>query len=274
MKKMCLVIASMLMILSVLAIVSAEKLDVTTIKDSFLATESITLKASLLDSSNNPIDTNIVVTLEDAERRVMIQKTIPTNTLVDVALGDNAPAGYWKVTAKYVPSTGDPLISSVLFIVELSELAKFAIKDNVLTIINQGNTRYTKTIQIVIGETIGSKQLDLGPGESTSFRLIAPEGTYNIKVTDGKTTFTQSGVSLTGKVIGILDNRELSKGPLTTGVQGEESPYGDEGATSSFRSNSIVYIFLLVLFGAGILLAVERRFRTKALAEKPIVATK
>ncbi|HLF53791.1 MAG TPA: hypothetical protein VI544_01290, partial [Candidatus Nanoarchaeia archaeon] len=133
-------------------------------------------------------------------------------------------------------------------------------------IINVGNTRYAKSVQIVIGDTIGIKQLDLDVGESSSFRLIAPEGVYNIKVTDGKTTFTQSGVALTGNVIGILDDKELSRSPLTsTGVTGEEAPYGEDESVSAFKSNSLVYIFLFVLFGAGILLAIEKRFRRKAL---------
>lgn len=262
----------LMVLISMLSLVSAEKLDVLPIKDTFTAGENIALKVSLLDSSNNPINTNVDIVIEDAEKIMSIEKTIQTNELVDINLGEKAPSGYWKITAQYAPQSKEPITSSVLFMVELNELAKFEIKDNTLTVINTGNARYTKTIQIAIGDTIGSKQLDLGVGERTSFRLIAPEGVYNVKVTDGKTTITQSDVALTGKVIGILDNRELSKSPLTTGVQGEEAPYGEEN-TPTLRNNNFVYVFLLVIFGAGILLAIEKRFRNKAQSDsKPIKA--
>lgn len=264
MKKVGISVVPIFVLVLMLAVVSAQKLDVAPIKDTFLSGESIAVKASLYDSENNPISADVDVLIEDAEKRFAIQKTLQSNTLVDINLGNVAPAGYWKITARYSNIT-----STALFMVETNELARFEIKDNILTVINAGNTIYTKTIQIVIGDTIGSKSLELGVGESTSFRLIAPEGTYNIRVTDGKTTLTQAGVSLTGKVIGVLDNRALSQTPLTTGVQGEEAPYGDETSSTSGRSNAFVYIFLLVIFGAGILLAIERRFRKKAL-ESPL----
>lgn len=261
MKKLVLISLSLAILALMLALVSAqsEKLDVAPIKDTFVAGENIALKASLLDANNNPLNANVEILVEDAEKRIAIQKTIQSNTLVDINLGDNAPAGYWKITATY----GD-ITSTSIFMVELNELARFEIKDNVLTVVNVGNTRYAKTIQIVIGETIGSKQIDLGVGERASFRLIAPEGTYNVKVTDGKTSITQSGVALTGKVVGVLDNTNPTMNPLTTGVQGEAPAYGEDNSTMSNRNNMFVYIFLLVVFGAAILLAIERRFRKKA----------
>lgn len=264
MKKVGISVVSLFLLVLMFSLVSAEKLDVAPIKDTFIAGETITAKVALLDSNNNPLNANVDILIEDAQKRFAIQKSVQSNTPVDVDLGEDAPAGYWKITATYNGQT-----STAIFMVELNELARFEIKDNILTVINTGNTQYTKTIQIVIGDTIGSKQLDLGAGESASFRLVAPEGTYNIRVTDGKTTVIQSGVALTGKVIGVLDNRELSQGPITTGLQSGEDLYGDTPAPTSGRNNAFVYIFLLVVFGAGILLAIERRFRKKAL-ESPL----
>ncbi len=253
---------------------SAEKLGVITTKDSFIAGEDVTVRASLLDDNNNPIDTAVEITVEDAEKKLSIGKTIPSNSPADVNLGEGAPSGYWKVTAKYSPEGREPIVATALFMVEVKELARFEIKNNVLTVINVGNAPYTKTIQIAIGDTIGSKQVDLGIGESTSFRLVAPAGSYNIKVTDGKTTLAQSEVALTGNVIGILDNTALSRGPLTSGIDtGQETSYGDDTISGAIRNKSLVYIFLLVVFGAGILLAIERNFRKKALSDsKPIRA--
>ena len=205
------------------------------------------------------------VLAEDALERVSITKTVPTNSLAELYLGDGVPPGYWKITATYLSQDKMSLDSSAIFMIETNEIVEFEIKDNILTIINTGNVKYTKTIQIVIGDTIGAKQLDLGIGESTSFRLIAPEGVYDIKVTDGKTVISQNNVALTGNVIGILDNQDKSRGPLTTEVNGETPEYGDDRPINIFKNNMIVYLFLITLFGAAILVAIERRLRAKAL---------
>jgi hypothetical protein len=247
------------------AIVSAqgEKMGVSTIKDTYVAGENITFKVALLDSSDNPLDANVNVMIEDAEKRRQVETSVPSNKVVSADIGATPYAGYWKITASYTSSTGEKTESTALFMVELNELAKFDIKDNVLTVINTGNTRYTKSIQIVIGETIGTKEVDLGVGESVTFRLVAPSGDYNIRVSDGKTTITQGGVALTGNVIGVLDNRELSRSPVTGGI----NPEGDSGVGNLTKtpSRSFVYVFLFVIFGAAILLVIERRYRKNVL---------
>ncbi len=246
------------------AVVSAqgEKMGVSTIKDTYVAGENITFKVSLLESNDNPLNVDVHVMIEDAEKRRQVEASVPSNQVVSADIGSTPYAGYWKITSSYTSSTGEKTEATALFMVELNELAKFEIKDNVLTVINTGNTRYTKTIQIVIGETIGTKEVDLGVGESVSFRLVAPSGDYSVRVSDGKTTITQGGVALTGNVIGILDNRELSRSPVTAGV----NPEGDSGYNLTKAPNrSFVYVFLFVIFGAAILLIIERRYRKNVL---------
>jgi hypothetical protein len=259
-KRVCIVLLAIIFLsMSVYAV--GEKMQISTTKDTYLAGDNINLKVSLYDSQDKPISTNIKVLIGDAENMFVIDKTIPSNEFVDIPLGQGASAGYWKITANY-----NDISSTALFMIELNELVKFEIKDNILTVINTGNTRYSKTIQIVIGDTIGTKQIDLGVGESTSFRLVAPEGQYNIKVTDGKTSLTQGEVSLTGNAIGVLDTRQLESSPLTTGVKGEEAAYGADSLIA--RNNSFVYVFLFVIFGAAILLAIEKRYRKSAFKQQ------
>ncbi len=265
MRNLGVLIVSLLFLVSMLSFVSAEKIDVIPIKDVFSPGENIAFRVPLLDSNNNPINANIEVVAEDASKKTSVGKTAQANTLVELGLGENSPPGYWKITAKYSPQGGEPLSASAIFMVELSEIVKFEIKEGILVATNVGNIRYTKEIQIVIGDSIGSKQLNLGVGESTSFRLIAPDGTYNVRVTDGKTTITQSSVALTGNVIGILDNEERAKSPITTAVGGEPQASGDNQPSSLFRSNALVYMFLVILFAAVILLSIERRFKSQAL---------
>ncbi|MFH1711354.1 MAG: hypothetical protein ABH840_03515, partial [Nanoarchaeota archaeon] len=111
-----------------------------------------------------------------------------------------------------------------------------------------------KTLQIVIGDTIGTKTIeDLQVGESLTFKLIAPDGQYNIKITDGKTTISRERVALTGEVIGVLDERLSNPSPGITGGIGQKSVF----------QSTFIYIFLVAVFVAAILLAVENKYRKK-----------
>lgn len=209
--------------------------------DSFDAGEKITLKVSLFDDANNPIkDTPINLIIEDAEKAIKLEDTTNSGEIKEITLTD-APSGFWKITANYedIEQTG-------FFEIKEEQGVKFEIQDDILTITNTGNTIYEKTIQIIIGDTIGTKKPRLTMGESVSYRLIAPEGTYNIKVTDGSESITKNNVLLTGKVIGVLDEKISEQSPITGGAE---------------RKNNLVYIFVFVIIGATVLLTIERHYR-------------
>lgn len=254
-----LIILLCIIFLTSLIIAQNSKIEVSTAKDVFEAGEKITLKVSLFDENNKPINDNVNVILEDAEKTKIIEKQIPSNQFVEIELGEGATYGYWTIKAVYndVEATG-------IFSIEANELAKFEIQEDKLIITNIGNTEYTKTVQIRIGDTIGIKNPELTVSESISYRLIAPEGVYSIKITDGKTTLERSDVQLTGtgRAIGAIDERISQR----SGITGITSPgeKQDEELFSYFRNSSFVYVFVLVIFGAMILLAVERNYRKKA----------
>ena len=248
-------IAFLTFVIFLSAFVLAESINIEfPLGDNFKAGENITLKISIFDEQNNPVDGNIELTLVDAEKRKKIEKTIPSKKIVEIDLGEGAIHGFWTVTANY-----QDVETSELFTVEIEELAKFEIHDNLLTITNIGNTRYTKTVQIVIGNTVGIKEPKLDVGESISLRLIAPEGNYNVKVTDGRTSIQRSNIALTGNVVGILDERIIGGNTLTGGIKPE-----DDFSLNYLKNNKFVYVFILVIFGAMILLTIERNYRKKA----------
>ena len=101
--------------------------------------------------------------------------------------------------------------------------------------------------------------------ESTQFRLLAPDGVYNVKVTDGKNTISQDGVALTGNAIGILDERLTGTNPLTSTINSGQD--NTNNSTAINKNSTLIYLFLVVIAGAAILLAVERRFRKKVWGE-------
>ena len=247
---------SLLFLLSI-AIISAQatKIDVSTIKESFQPGENITLKVSLYDENNIPINDLVKINLEDAEKRKNIEKIISSNQLIEISLGEMATKGYWNINAEY-----QTLKSKSIFIVETQEMVKFEIENDVLTITNIGNTQYHKTIQIAIGDTIGIKEPALDIGEKASYRLIAPEGSYSIRITDGQTTVSKENVALTGNVIGVLDKNIGNQAGLTGGIKPED---GNDLSYESLKKSSFTYIFVLAIFGATILIVIERFYRKR-----------
>jgi len=246
---------TLILFLSTFVLAQEVKFEVTSIKESYTPNENISVKVLVLDSSNKPIATEVSILLEDVEKRVSVKKNIPTGNFQQLILPENAPSGFWNVIATY---KGQETKTS--FLVESNEKVKFSINGDVLTITNTGNTRYEKDVQIIIGDSVGLKRPNLEIGESISFRLIAPEGTYNIRVTDGTSSIVRGSVSLTGEVIGILDDRINQRTPITGG-----GPENLETSSYAFiKQNPFVYVFVLAVIGATILLAIERHYRKKA----------
>ncbi len=249
-------ISLLILISSIVAAQSPDvKIQVTTTKESFQPGENVTLKVALLDSQNAPINDNVNIIFENADKTKKIEKIIQSNSLVEINLGDGVSAGYWSITTNYQGSE-----SKAIFIIETNEQAAFSLDEDILTISNTGNSRYTKTIQILIGDTLGVKDVDLNAGEKISFRLIAPDNVYSIRVTDGKTTLTRGNVQLTGDVIGVLDNRASTRAPITGArVEGDNAT----SALNLVKNNKIIYAFILVVVGAAVLIAIERNYRRK-----------
>jgi len=250
----------LVMLLLALPMILAQnyKLEVSTTQESYKSGENITLRISLLDSNNNPINTQVQIIIEDSEKMKRIEKTISSNELVNINLGEGVTYGYWTITAEYQGTE-----AKGLFLVEMNELAKFEINNDILTVTNIGNSIYSKTIQIIIGDTVGARTPRLDIGEKVQYRLIAPEGDYEVKVTDGITTLTKSQVQLTGtgQIIGTLDEASKSRNPITGGISPDEE--NDIGLLSYIKNSSLVYIFILVVFGVAILLAIQRKLIKK-----------
>lgn len=243
-----------IVLLSSLVLAQDYKLEISTAQETFEADKNISIKVTLYEDGKL-LNDNVQVIVEDAEKRIKVEQTIPSNDFVDINV-DGASYGQGKITAIYkdVEATGN-------FVIEIQELAKFEISGDKLTITNIGNTRYTKTVQIIIGETVGIKQPKLNPGKSVSYRLIAPDGVYNIRVTDGnqRSNLEVGGVSLTGRAIGILDESISGRSGLTGGIRPQEN--GE--VLDYLKRSKFTYIFVLAVFGAMILLAIERRYRKR-----------
>ncbi len=229
------------------------------IQESFQAGDPITFKVNIFDSQNNIINGEVKVEIEDPEKGTLIEKNVSSGEAVSIIL-ENPRAGYWSISASYQ----DTPVTKEFFEIKANEEVKFEIKGDELIIQNIGNKRYSNTIDIIIGEAYTQQNVDLDIGEETSFRLVAPDGTYSVKVTDGKTTLSQANVQLTGisgNVIGILDSKRGEPSPVTGGPRPGET--GDQTFYGSLRNNLFVWVFILVIVGAAILLAIERGYKRR-----------
>jgi len=225
---------------------------------------NLTFIATIYDAQMKSLDGEILITLNNIEKGDKIEQIVNSKKISSISLGEKASPGQWDIKASY-----EGVETKESFFVKIYEEIQFELEEESLKITNIGNIVYSPSIRIAIGDTIGNiKEPKLEVGESISYRLIAPEGTYKIIATDEKsgTTFTKNNVQLigkglTGKAIGAIDERTSGRNSLTGGISPSEE--SDEALLSYIRGSKFVYVFILVVFGTTILIAIERRYRKK-----------
>ncbi len=134
------------------------------------------------------------------------EKTFSTNSgeINSATFETNATPGTY-----YITSTYEEMQDQKEFTVTQIQKVEFEFLDTILIIKNIGNTRYNKTIEINIGDEVRKLELDIKVGEERRFNLKAPEGEYDITVTDGLDT-TKRTLLLTGSAISINDLKGLN----------------------------------------------------------------
>lgn len=240
---------------TLVSIASANSLDIEFPSgNNFEAGTPVTFKVTLYDDSGAPIDGQIDIIIEDSAKRRILQ-TVSSKQIATIDLGEGTASGQGVITASF-----QDIKTIAFFEIGRQELASFELNENNNLIVkNIGNTPYTRTIQITIGETTGTQEANLEIGESTTYILIAPDGVYNIRVTDGQTSLIRSDVRLTGtgNVIGAIDDSASRGSPITSNPD-----QGDElSLVASLQRNKFIYVFVAVIFGAMILIAIERRYK-------------
>ena len=254
--KSCMIIILSILLLSSLVAAQGYKLGVSVIPEEkiFRGGETIEIKATLYDDQNNLIDDEISVTIKDVRENILHETTISSNgNFQELKINENILPGQGTIILRYKETE----IEESFFIAE-DELAKFEIIDGKLIVTNIGNTKYTKKIYITIGDTTGTKSPNIGVGKSASYRLIAPEGNYNIRITDEITTISRGSVRLvgTGNVVGAIDESQ-SASEITGGI----SPDEDTDLTGFAKDSKFVNVFIIGIFGTMIPLTVERKLK-------------
>ncbi len=259
MKEKVLVFLFCAILLSPLVLAQSIQIEFPEDNNNFAPGEKITFKINLYDDQSNLVYDEVLIILEDSEKKSKIEQTFNSKDTIIIDLGETATSGQGTITVKYQDHE-----EVDFFEIGRKELARFSLDRNKLLVTNMGNTQYTRTIKITIGQTTGTKSPSLSPGESIVYNLVAPEGNYEIRVDDGiSPALTKGGVRLTGtgQAIGALDQNVAGRTPLTGGISPDED--SEMALLSYVKDNKFVYVFVFVIFGATILLAIERRSRKK-----------
>jgi hypothetical protein len=261
-KKITIIFLCISILLQFVTSYSNYKIEIILTEKTLKAGEDIAFRINLYDSENNLLNKNINITILDIKETKKIEKIVNSKEIILINLGENAKQGQWKIIANY-----EEIQTEENFFIEAKEELSFNIENDLLIIKNTGNIDINEEIQIVIGENIGEpKNLKLEIGEEEKYRLIAPEGTYKIKIISDKgTLFSKSNIKLnnkgfTGQSIGAINEEQKKGGFLTGGISPDEE--ADEAFLYYVKNSKIVYAFIFVIFAATILLTIARKLKS------------
>lgn len=194
----------------------------------------------LLDQTGLVIPEEISVIIRDLEGKRVYEKIVQSDETVNFLVPGYLTSGYYEIEA----SSGE--VSGLKkFYVNEKAIASFELVNGTLIVTNVGNIPYKKDIEIELNGKPFVKSVDLELGESQEFKLTGSGEEYNIKVSDGDSEVSQGGVTLTGRAVGV---EEVGKG-ISLGLK-----------------TPLVWIFLILILGAGILFLFRNVFKGKSFA--------
>jgi hypothetical protein len=167
-----------------------------------------------------------------------IELAITTGETQSFSLPTNATPGIYKVITSF-----NLLAEQREFTVLEDPRVEFEFEeDGVLVVRSVGNAKYNGSIEVEIGDETRVLDLVMGIGEVRKFSLRAPQGEYDVVVSDGESVSSQQ-VLLTGNAVAVSDLKEV-------GI---------------FKAYSIVWIFLIVILGAAGFVFFMKYKKTKTL---------
>jgi hypothetical protein len=181
-------------------------------------------KPVLKDQANHDIDDEVSIIIKDDSRRIY-ERVTDSGESITYLVPTNMSLGYYTIIA-----SSEDLENSKTFFINEKQIAAFSLDNETLTVENIGNVRYRKDIEIELNGKPFVKKLDLDLGEIVQFKLSG-SGSYDIRISDGETEISKSGISLTGRAIGV---DEIKKGV-------------------SFKG-TLIWIFVIIILGAGVVL--------------------
>lgn len=243
------------------SVVSAQayNLDIKTDKSDYSPGEQMKFTVWLLEGSN-PVSDKCTVYFSDAINNRMFQQSVNANVENTLEIGSNFTSGYWTIKTSY----GEKNVTRI-FMVKEKENVILSIENDMLIVKNNGNVPYTRTIQILVGDKIITEEQNIGAGETKEIKILAPEGTYNVEITDGEQRITKQEVQLTGNAIGLMDKDLADKLPIFGGARDLADKENNNG-TALFSVAKILpaMLFVAAIAVLGVLSAIQKRVKRNA----------
>lgn len=258
MKRVSVISLICVFLLSSLAVVSADySVDISGLKQSYSIGEQITYTVLLLENGSS-INRDVEIVFSDDFGKNEIRQKVTSNIPNTLLVNENFSSLGWHAKVNY----GGKEVIRPFFVSENSKV-EFVIEGNKLIIKNKGNVVYTRDVKVKIGEEENRYTQNIPIGGQKIWVLVAPEGTYNIEISDGLNTFTKNNVPLnsptTGNAIGVMSGEFQGTGFAST-------PIDPNNLDKSFISRDrlpVAIVFILAIIGLFILLFIERKFRKK-----------
>ena len=193
----------------------------------------------LLDQTGMIIPEEVSIIIKNSIGERIFEKIVQSDETVVYSIPSNLTAGYYGIEA----SKGE--VKSVKkFYVNEKAIASFEIINETLIITNIGNIPYKKDVEIELNGKPFIKSVSLELGEKIEYKLTGSGEEYNIRVGDGYKEITMGGVVLTGNAVGV---KEIGDGMFTL-------------------KTPIIWIFFIIILGAGILFLFRNVFKKKSFA--------
>lgn len=204
--------------------------------------EELRISASVLDQSGLVIEGPISIHISDPDEQKK-DYNIASGENLAVSFPTNATKGIW--TAYFVSNN---LVEQVEFEIKAFEAVNYSLEAGVLIVENIGNIDYFGLLKINIGETTKGIELRLPVGKKKEFILEAPEGDYEISISDGKHSFYGTSF-LTGSVVSVRE----------------------KGGESGLKNLSLLWIFLIFLAGSFGIVMIGMYNRTRFFSKKGFI---
>ncbi len=198
--------------------------------------EIFNFQVQLYDQADMVIYDDVFVIIANEKEKRIFEDIFESYENIEYNVPTNLTSGYYTITVE----NNNKKEMRQIFINEKA-IAKFELRNSTLTVTNIGNTPYNKNIKVELNGESFVRKVNLGLGESQEFKLSG-DGTFEVYISDGEGVETYSGVILTG---GAINVKEIS---------------------GSIIRNPIVWIFLIIILGAGILFFMRNTLKKKSFA--------
>ncbi len=181
-----------------------KKIEIALSSQSVKPGETFKITSSLYDQADDLINQEIEVAILGVNGEKIVTVLADSGAVAEIETKTNYTSGYWKVVG-----TIENISSERTFFIE--EFADISVEqaNGIISVTNIGNSIYNKPFELGIGENLVSKNMSLSPGETTRFKISAPDGEYDLAIPGKNQTFSR--ITLTGRSINVEQLGEGSR---------------------------------------------------------------